>query len=126
MTLIELLVVVSILSILTAFTLPNFVRSYVMRASEATTRTNVRTTLLAVESYATTTLGNYPPDVATFRSVLPDTTGFMNPFTRTKELPVDGVANAQGEIGYESISTEKYRVTGYGVDGLIMVLSNGQ
>ena len=58
-TLIELLVVVIIIGILAAIALPNFIGAQA-KAKEASVKSNMRTTQIAAESYATDTAGSYP------------------------------------------------------------------
>ena len=62
--------------------------------------------------------------VAELVSALPDTLGLFNPFTGAKALPVDGPANDRGEIGYQRLTPEIYKVTGFGHDGLLVTVTN--
>jgi prepilin-type N-terminal cleavage/methylation domain-containing protein len=124
-SLVELMVVIAIIGILALLTIPRLDPAF-DRAKEAMVKSNVHTTQLAAEDWAVTNNGLYPPSVASFRSALPDTTGFVNPFTDTRELPMDGAANAMGKIGYEQTAADAYRVTGWGRNGLIVVVTNGR
>jgi prepilin-type N-terminal cleavage/methylation domain-containing protein len=123
-TLIELMIVVVIIGILAAIAIPNFIQMQA-RAKEAAVKSNVHTTQLAVEDFAVTNTGSYPADVVNFRSSLPDTLGFTNPFSGTVELPKDAAAAASGEVGYVNNAAIGYTLTGYGRTAIVMTVTNG-
>ena len=124
-TLVELIVIVAILGILLAVLMPNYVGVQTERAKEAAVKSNVHMTQLAVEDAAVISNGHYAADVASFKASLPDTSGLLNPFTGTKQLPQDGSADDSGEVGYELTDNDRYEISGYGKEQTVLVTSNG-
>ncbi len=126
-TLIELLIVVTILAILAAIAIANFITMQ-DRARVASVKSNMHTTQLAVEDYNVTTFGRYPRNVSEFQSHLPrlrdGTRGFVNPFTRDLELPLDEIPGSTGRIGYTSDNltpgtVANYTIYGFGKEELL-------
>jgi prepilin-type N-terminal cleavage/methylation domain-containing protein len=90
-TLIELLIVVSIISILAAIALPNFLEAQV-RSKVARTRADMRTLATALEAYAVDEK-KYPPStlVPRFLRLIPLTT----PISYITDLPSDPFAGSE-------------------------------
>lgn len=124
-SMIEILAVLLLIGILAAIVIPNFVREQATYAREAAVKSNVHATQLAAEDFAVREHGSYAPSVADLRSALPDTQGFRNPFTGVVELPQDGVADDQGEVGYVP-SGAGYSITGFGSEGLVLEVTSGE
>jgi prepilin-type N-terminal cleavage/methylation domain-containing protein len=137
-TLIELMIVVVIIGILAAVGIPNFMRM-TSNAKEASVKENSHTVQLAAEDWSVQSGGIYPSDLTavnpmsglTIIDMLPLSTNLTNPFTQAKSEPVDGAAASAGQTGYEPAldsagTVEGYIITGFGHNGTVTRLSNGQ
>ncbi len=125
LTIIELMAVVVILSVLISILMPNMIARQARNAKEAAVRANAHTVQLAAEDFAALNRGHYAASAGQFRHSLPDSNGLLNPFSGAKELPADGAADDRGEIGYASGASERYSITGYGHDSIVIDISNG-
>ena len=137
-TLIELMIVVTIIGILAAIGIPNFVR-FVSNAKEANVKNNSHTVQLAAEDFSIQNEGVYAADISdvcllsglTIVDMLPQASSLPNPFTRALTEPIDGAAAAPGQTGYEPIVDVNgtiigYNITGYGKTNTVLRLSSGQ
>jgi type IV pilus assembly protein PilA len=120
------MVVVVVIGILAAVAIPNFVQVQ-SRAREAAVKSNMHTTQLAAEDYSVTNNGIYATDVADIAALLPDSAGFLNPFTGDPELPIDGTAATPGEVGYDEVGTPPtgYTISGFGHSNPLNPLTSG-
>ena len=136
-TLIELMLVVTIIGILCAIGIPNFVR-LVANAKEASVKENSHTVQMAAEDFAVQKDGVYASDLSDASSLsgnsiidmLPSGTNLSNPFTKALTEPVDGAAANPGETGYEPVvngsgTNEGYIITGYGRNRIVTRLTSG-
>ncbi|HEY5133570.1 MAG TPA: hypothetical protein VII85_07800 [Candidatus Krumholzibacteriaceae bacterium] len=96
---------------------------------------NCDTLKAAVERFASENGGIYPANVDVDTSLVGHTVldllpaaGLENPFTKSKEAPVNGAADSPGEVGYVPVAQDGwnvgYVVTGFGADALVAELSN--
>jgi len=130
-TLIELMVVIVIIGILATMGTMNFT-SMRNRAMEASVKGNAHTCQLAVESYAASNFGSYPPAataLADIQANLPGNVLVTNPFNGGVGLSIGGGA-LEGIVDYQDPvavgAAQRYRLNCYGTGGLlIQTLSNG-
>jgi prepilin-type N-terminal cleavage/methylation domain-containing protein len=130
-TLIELMVVIVIIGILAIMGTMNFT-SMRNRAMEASVKGNGHTCQLAVESYAASNFGSYPPAataLADIQANLPGGALVTNPFDGGVGLSV-GAAAAEGMVDYQDPvavgAPGRYRLICYGTGALLLqTLSNG-
>ena len=132
-TLIELVVVVTILGVLAAIGLENWI-SMQARAKEASVKSNAHTVQLTVEDFAVQNEGVYATDRTTpalssgqkLVDLFP--TNMTNPFDPAGNVVVDGAPGADGEIGYDTAGKVGfgYTIGGKGEGGQVVItLTNG-
>jgi prepilin-type N-terminal cleavage/methylation domain-containing protein len=136
-TLIELMVVISIIGILVAIALPNYIGSN-DRARLANVKANAHTAQVLVETYGVDNLNRYPSTVAGLRSAAVSG-GYwrerQNPFDETLASFVDynGTFAIGGVVGYDMSDTLRSKYYLYCADrqlrpvtvnGITHVLSN--
>ena len=118
---IELLIVVTIIGIIAAITIPNYIK-FTKRAKEAVVKENMHTVQLAIESFATESLGIYPQaaDEPVLKTLLPLGKYPNNPFTQA-ETAVNWNADpaAAGEMGIFNLVGGGYRIRGRGATALL-------
>jgi prepilin-type N-terminal cleavage/methylation domain-containing protein len=129
-TLIELMVVVTVMGILMAMAIPNFV-SMKDRARESEVQSNAHTVQLAVEDYSVQNNGIYSAAAADILPHLPGSALLKNSFTGQYTEPRFGqAAQAPGEIGVQPVQengiTIGYTITAFGKDGNVLTLVVGQ
>lgn len=137
-TLIELMIVVTIIGILAAIMIPNFVR-FTSRAKEAVVKSNCHTVQLAAEDFAVRNEGVYASDTDTdvaaggdtIVDLLPGGIFLQNPFTKAADVPLSSSAAANpGEVGYVPFvgvggQNDGYTITGFGRTTQVIAISNG-
>lgn len=134
---IELVVVMTIIGILAAIAIPNYMRM-MKRGKESAVRSNCHTVQLAVEDWAVQNDGVYPatidgdatPSGDTVIDILPGSVLLINPFSSAASEPINGVAAASGQTGYVPVPdgsgiNTSYSITGFGHTAQILTLSNG-
>jgi prepilin-type N-terminal cleavage/methylation domain-containing protein len=135
-TLIELMIVVTIIGILAAIAIPNFINMQNL-AREDEVKSNAHAVQLAAERFAVKNNGKYAtsvddvlPSGITFIQLLPGGHLLKNPFTKVADSPIDGVDPNVGQIGYISVDDngdgeiDGYQVTGFGKKAQILFLTN--
>jgi prepilin-type N-terminal cleavage/methylation domain-containing protein len=121
-TLIELMVVISIIGILVAIALPNYMGS-TDRARLANVKANAHTTQAIVETYSVDHMSQYPTSVAGLRAAAVSG-GYwkemQNPFDETQAAIVDynGTFNISGVVGYDMTDTLRSKYYLYCADRL--------
>jgi len=120
-TLIELMFVVTIIGILSAIAIPNYVRM-AKKAKETVLRQNVHTVQLAIEVFSIDNGGVYPgpPDQPDLRDLMPDGVFPDNPFTKLESTIDWNVDPASpGDIGIHNLPGGGYRLEAFGVNALL-------
>lgn len=127
-TVIELMVVVAIMSVLAIIGIPNYVTMQ-NRAKEAAVLNVAHTVQLAVEDYSVMRDGIYSDRGEDLVPLLPDALPMKNPYTGERTEPQFGaVAATPGQVGLivlEQAGVKTgYTVTGFGREGLVIVLDS--
>lgn len=134
-TLIELMIVVVIIGLLAAIALPAF-SSFKDNAREATVKSTCHTVQLATEAFAADNDGVYPQTLAsvlpngdTLVDLLPGGLLMQNPWTQLATEPRNGAPAQPGEVGFTGLLNAGivtgYTIEGFGGDGLILTVGNG-
>jgi len=137
-TLVELMIVVTIIGVLAAIAIPNYV-SMRSRAQEGSTKANMHTFQLASEDYLVLNQGNYAPTAADVAAQLATYgSSFVNPFDRgsgdgaawidqpTWTMPLATGVSRPGVVAYGDSAQLQYQIKGRGkVNDLNLVLTTG-
>lgn len=113
--LISILVVAGLLGILAAIAIPNLMA---WQRRENILDRNMVVFSLAVQDYARTHAGQFPPTATD--AIVFAKSPLQNPWTGLSgqnEAWMDGTASKLGVIGYEHVQPDSVRVTGYGTKG---------
>ena len=108
------------------------------RAKEASTKSSCHTVQLAAEDFSVQNNGVYSANVAgditpsgdTLVALLPGGILLENSFTKLPSEPIDGLAAAPGQCGYQVLldavgTNVGYSITGWGKDAMVLTLSSG-
>jgi len=123
-TLIELMIVVSILGILAAIGIANYMRLQ-DHAKEGSIKSNMHTVQVMVEDFAIENDGLYPVpgDAAAFQGRFSSGQFPVNPYTGGPTNIVWGATPSQsGEIGFVTATTTNYSLRAFGADALIPLI----
>lgn len=134
-TLIELIIVLVIIGILATIPIPVFTH-FRDQAREAQVKSNCHTVQLLTEDFAAQNDGVYPsgladplPDSRTLTDFLLGSQLLVNPWDNARSEPHDGAPAQPGEVGFLPHVTNGipggYSIQGYGSDGIVLRVSNG-
>jgi prepilin-type N-terminal cleavage/methylation domain-containing protein len=117
-TLIELMIVVTIVGVLAAVAIPNFI-AMEDRAREASTKANMHVFQMAAEDYGVQNDGDYPDQATAVATELPFGTGFENPFHNSTAWEDRADKNAlpsavSGIVSYADSAQVEYNIMGVG------------
>lgn len=120
-TLLELVIVVTIIGILAAIVIPNYLR-FAGRAKDALVRENMHVVQTGIEEFSVERLGAYPQpaDHPALQALMPQGAFPRNPFTNNP-TPIAWNADpaTPGDISIFNLPGGGYMVKGYGKDRLL-------
>jgi prepilin-type N-terminal cleavage/methylation domain-containing protein len=127
-TLVEIMVAAIIIGVIVAIGIPNFIQMQ-NRAKEATVKANMHALQLAIEDFATQTLGVYPDDAAsstpagqTVEDLCPGGAYPENPFTFAPTVVAwDADPAISGQMGVNPATTTAYIIKGFGRSVLLLL-----
>jgi prepilin-type N-terminal cleavage/methylation domain-containing protein len=138
-TLVEIMIAVVIIGLMAVIAIPNYA-TMVSRSKEAAVKANCHTVQIAAEDFALQNDGVYASDVenaqtmsgSTLTDLLPNAQLLVNPFTKARTEPVNGLAADPGEVGYTCVQQNGTNV-GYNITAVgrmpnttILALISGQ